>query len=105
MARRPCSRCREETLFFATGVNSCSTLIAEFSSLESHLGQFALDGHLELLDVGGGRAVAGLLWNQSKPPRLIQVPIGSAAIAKRHFPADEGAGPRKLIDRNSYATR
>jgi len=53
-----------------------------------------------LLDIRGGRAIAGLLRDEAQSPSLIQVPLGAIAVTESDLPAYDGSRPRQLIDCN-----
>jgi hypothetical protein len=52
---------------------------------------------LELLQIGGRRAVAGLLSDQSQAAGLIQVPFGAIAVAEGYFATDNCSRAGKVI--------
>ena len=62
-----------------------------------HFAQLGLEGRLELLQIGGRRAVAGLLSDQSQAAGLIQVPFGAIAVAEGYFATDNCSRAGKVI--------
>src|SRR5690349_190639 len=73
-------------------------LLAGGAVSKPHLAQFPIQGRLKLLKVSRGRTVSLFLWKQSKPARLIEIPLSTFAIAEGDFAADHSAWPRNLID-------
>src|SRR6058998_1393816 len=86
----------------------CSGMSARgVRALQPQLAEFAFQGGLELLQIGWGRTVAGLLRNQAKTARLINIPIRPLAIAESHFAANDGAWAGDLVhdERNTCCAR
>ena len=76
-----------------------------FRPSETQLAQFGFQRPLEGLDIGSRRTIAGLWGNQSKLARLVDLPRGGVAVAKRDLAADDRARSRELVHGKGYLAR